>query len=407
MNSRITLIILFVSLSIGGQTLRQDVVDDGFTWFEAHSTTELTGNNTPTATGWTLKIWVRVLGEYPNGTKLRFVVFKSATQLFTVTCDTYAYRKGPSDLDESFARTAECWQNRAATKETGEIDVAVYVIPGGGGGERLVRKYRIDVRTVGRVPPGQGAGTEAPRYFINRHHEAPLAFVSLRPAGYVPYFDVSERPERTNENLIDLYFPLSPSDVGKNIPYGQLNCSVNGRALSFPGPMPYATQVSATLPRWYREVHQDRLAPKYKTGMPYEEEIRFQMVRMVLPLTWGRVRAGNRLAIEDFIGAWQCSVGNNDRIWRTFRWNSGVDGLPKPHPEQMGNVALGYNTYLLETGIPAGGSELDGRLAGPSASLFYGIGWRSPEGKAMAAQVPQKGEPFPVPSSGPGAKLVR
>lgn len=403
MKTYFTIIILFAALGIAGQTRRQDVVDDGFTWFEAYSTTELTGNNIPTATGWTLKFWVRVIGEYPNGTKLRFVASKGGAQLFSVTCDTYAYRKGPSDVDESFARTAECWQSRAATKETGEVDVAVYVLPGGGN-ERLVRTYRVDVRSVGRVPPGQGAGAEPPRYYINRHNEAPVAFIALRPAGYIPYFDVSERPERTDENLIDLYFPLSPSDLGKNIPYGQLSCTVNGKALSLPGPVPYATQVSATLPRWYREIHQDRLAPRYRTGMPYEEEIRFQMVRMILPLTWGGKRAGNRLAIEDYKGAWQCSIGNNGQVWRTFRWNSGADGLPKPHAEQIGNVALGYNTYLLETEIPAGGSELDGRLSGPSATFFYGNGWKSPEGKAMAGRVPQKGNPFPVPSSGSPSK---
>ncbi len=395
----ITIIVLLVSLSVSGQSRRQDVVDDAFTWFEAYSTTELTGNNIPTATGWTLKFWVRVLGDYPNGARLRFVASKSGAQLFSVSCETYAYRRGPSDLDESFARTAECWQNRAATKETGEIDVAVYVV--GGDGERLIRKYRIDVRSVGRVPPGQGAGTEPPRYFINRHNEAPVAFISLRPAGYIPYFDVSERPERTDENLIDLYFPLSPSDIGRNIPYGQLNCSVNGKPLSFPGPMPYATQVSATLPRWYREIHQDRLAPKYKAGMPHEEEIRFQMVRMILPLTWGRARAGNRLALEDFKGDWVCTIGNASGIWRTLRWRVGANGLPELHPEQRGNVNLGYNTYLLDTEIPAGGSVLDERLSGPSASLFYGQPWTTPEGKAMAARVPKKGNQFPIPSNQP------
>jgi len=394
--------VLLITAASMTAAARQDLVDDGFTWFEAYSTSELTGNNIPTATGWTLKSWVRVIGEYRNGTKLRFAVSKSGVQLFSVLCDTMVYRKTANDLDESFARTAECWQNRAATKETGDIDVAVHVRDGGGETERLLRNYRISVRTVARVPSGQGAGTEPPRYYIDRHGEAPVSFLFLRPTGYVPYFDVSERPERALENLIEFYFPLSPSDIGKNIPLGQLDCSVNGKALTFPGPMPYATQVSATLPRWYREVHQDRLAPRYRTGMPYEEEIRFQMVRMILPLTWGRTRAGNRLAIEDFKGAWQCAVGNNGQTWRIFRWNSGTDGLPKPHAEQTGNVVLGYNTFLLDTEIPAGGSELDGRLAGPSGSLFYGIGWKSAEGKAMAGRVPQKGRPFPVPSTAQG-----
>ncbi|MBK7708596.1 MAG: hypothetical protein IPJ30_23255 [Acidobacteria bacterium] len=92
--------------------------------------------------------------------------------------------------------------------------------------------------------------------------------------------------------------------------------------------MPYATQVVATLPRWYHEIHQDRLTPKYKAGLPYEEEIRFQMVRMTLPLTWGNVRDTNRLALEDYKGNWVCTVGKDNEVWRTLRWTVVAKGLP-------------------------------------------------------------------------------
>lgn len=383
---------------------RQDVVDDGFTWFEAFSTTELTGNNIPTATGWTLKYWVRVIGEYPNASGLRFVVSKAGRQVFSTRCDALVYRRSRNDVDESFLRTAECWQSKSATKETGEFDVQVFVVNGQTQQEKLVRTYRIDVRTVGRVPTGQGAGVDPPRYYINRHNEAPAAFVFLRPAGYIPYFDVSQRPERSGANQIELYFSLSPSDIGKNIPLGELNCSVNGRKIAMPGPMPYATQTSSTLPRWYREIHQDRLAQKFKAGMPYEEEIRFQLVRMTLPLTWGNVRDSNRVALEDNRGAWVCTIGSGTEIWRTLRWKIGENGQPDLHPEQRGNVNLGYNTFFVEMEIPPGGSVLDGRLNGPSTSFFYGQPWTTAEGRAMAAKVPKRNNPFPVPSNQTGGK---
>jgi hypothetical protein len=71
--------IIFISLNAFSQT-RQDVVDDGFTWFEAFSTTELTGNNIPTSTGWTLKFWVRVIGNYLNGSGFNFVVSKAGKE---------------------------------------------------------------------------------------------------------------------------------------------------------------------------------------------------------------------------------------------------------------------------------------------------------------------------------------
>lgn len=382
---------------------RQDTVDDGFTWFEAFSTTELTGNNVPTATGWTLKYWVRVIGDYPNASGLNFVVSKAGKTVFSTRCQALVYRRSGNDVDESFMRTAECWQSKSATKETGEFDVQVYTVNGDTKQEKLVRTYKIDVRTVGRVPPGQGAGTEPPRYYINRHNESPVAFIFLRPSGYIPYFDVAERPERSGANHVELHFSLSPSAAGKNIPQGELNCSVEGKRLAMPGPMPYATQTVSTLPRFYREIHQDRLAAKFKAGMPYEDGIRFQMVRMTLPLTWGSVRDTNRLALEDYKGNWECTIGKGADVWRTLRWKVGANGMPEIHAEQRGNVNLGYNTFLIDAEIPAGGSVLDERLAGASNSFFYGQSWTTAEGRAMAARVPKKGNPFPVPSNQPNA----
>ncbi|MBK8810108.1 MAG: hypothetical protein IPN69_05175 [Acidobacteria bacterium] len=398
--AKLTVAVLLLTLSAFAQN-RQDIVDDGFTWFEAYSTTELQGNNIPTATGWTLKYWVRVIGNYPDGSGLKFVVTKAGRTVFSTRCGAWAYRKTANDVDESFLRTAECWQGKSATKETGEFEVGVFVVNGATNQEQFVRTYKIDVRTVARVPSGQGAGTDPPRYYINRHNEAPVSFIFVRPSGYIPYFDVSERPERSGANHVELHFSLSPSDVGKNIPHGELRCTVNGKALSMPGPMPYATQVVATLPRWYREIHQDRLTPKYKAGLPYEEEIRFQMVRMTLPLTWGNVRDTNRLALEDYKGNWVCTVGKDNEVWRTLRWTVVAKGLPELHPEQRGNINLGYNTYLVDTEIPTGGSLLDERLNGPSAALFYGQPWTTTDGRAMAARVPKKGNPFPIPSNQP------
>ncbi len=198
------------------QTRRQDVVDDGFTWFEAYSTTELTGNNIPTATGWTLKYWVRVIGNYPNGSGLNFVVSKAGKPVFSTQCGAWVYRRSGNDVDESFMRTAECWQSKSATKETGEFEVKVFTVNGDTKQEKLVRTYKIDVRPIARVPQAQAAGNEPPRYIINRHNEAAVGFIFLRPTGYIPYFDVAERPDRSGENLIEFHFSLSPSEEGNN-----------------------------------------------------------------------------------------------------------------------------------------------------------------------------------------------
>ncbi len=165
-----------------------------------------------------------------------------------------------------------------------------------------------------------------------------------------------------------------------------------------PGPMPYADQAVSQTVRWYQEIYQDRIAPKFKAGMPYQEEIRFQMVKLQMPLTWGKIRDSNRLALEDYPENWECSLMNNGEIWRTWRWKIGANGMPETHAEQKGNINLGYNTFLVNTEIPVGGSVLDARLTGASQNLFYGQPWTSAEGKAMANKVPKKGNPYPIPS---------
>ena len=393
--------IILLTLSAFSQS-RQDVVDDGFTWFEAFSTTELTGNNIQTATGWTLKYWVRVIGNYPDGSSLNFVVSKAGKQVFSTRCEAWAYRKTTNDVDESFLRTAECWQGKSVTKETGEFEVKVFTVDGNTKAEKLVRTYKIDVRPIARVQSGQGTGFEPPRYIINRHNEAPVGFIFLRPTGYIPYFDVAQRPDRSGENLIEFHFSLSPSEEGIVPPHGEAACTVDGKPVPMPGPLPYATQAVSKYEFFHQEIYQDRLAPKYKAGMPYEDKIRFQMVKMSFPVTWRKTRE-NRPALEEFKGNWECKIGAKNVVWRTIRFKVGANGMPELHPEQRGNVNLGYNTFLIDMEIPTGGSLLDGRLTGVSTSFFYGQPWTTAEGKAMANRVPKKGNPFPVASNSPNA----
>jgi hypothetical protein len=395
----LAVVILFAALVLPAFGARQDLVDDGFTWFEAFAVSENTGvNQAPVAMGWTLKYWVRVIGNYPNGSGLKFVVSKGGREVFSTNCQTYAYRKSGNDVDESFMRTAECWQGKSVTKETGEFEVQVFTVNGDTKAEKMVRTYKIDVRPIMRVPSGQQPGNEPPRYIVNRHNEAPVAFIFLRPTNYIPYFDVTDRPDRSGENLIELHFSLSPSDEGVVPPHGEVACTANGSPVPMPGPLPYATQAVSKYERRYREIHQDRLTPKYKAGLPYEEEISFEMVKTSLPITWRKTRE-NRPAIETYKGNWECKILTKGVVWRTIRFKVGPNGLPELHPEQRGNINLGYNTYLIDMEIPAGGSFLDKRLAGPSNSFFYGQPWTSAEGKAMTARVPTKGTPFPIASN--------
>jgi hypothetical protein len=45
-----------------------------------------------------------------------------------------------------------------------------------------------------------------------------------------------------------------------------------------------------TTSRDYQEIHTDRLAPEFKRGSEYKEEINFRQCYVVLPLTWSSGR---------------------------------------------------------------------------------------------------------------------
>lgn len=383
---------------------RQGVLDDGFTWFEAVNGEALGPNNIPVSTGWYLKINLRVFGEYPNRSAFKVVVSRAGKPIATTRCETGRYSNTNGALDESYMNTVDCWRKDTATKEIGLFDVQVFTVNGNTDEEKLVRTYKIDVKTVNRVRSGQEAGLAPPQYYINRHNEAPVSWVQLRPREYTHYLARDSRPERSGANQVEFFYSLSPSEVGKNLPHGYMRCSVNGKRLEMPGPSPFSDQAISRREIFYTVTHQDRIAPKYQRGTEYQDEIGFHIVRLVAPLTWGKGpnRWENRLSLDDLPGSWECSLMNNGDVWRTWKFTV-ANGRPAMHPEQNGNVNLAYNSYLVDMVIPAAGSALDKRLGGPSGGLFYGQPWTSAEGKAMAARVPKLGNLFPVPSNSPNA----
>ncbi len=383
---------------------RQGVLDDGFTWFEAVNGEALGPNNIPVSTGWYLKINLRVFGEYPNRSAFKVVVSRAGKPIATTRCETGRYSNTNGALDESYMNTVDCWRKDTATKEIGLFDVQVFTVNGNTDEEKLVRTYKIDVKTVNRVRSGQEAGLAPPQYYINRHNEAPVSWVQLRPREYTHYLARDSRPERSGANQVEFFYSLSPSEVGKNLPHGYMRCSVNGKRLEMPGPSPFSDQAISRREIFYTVTHQDRIAPKYQRGTEYQDEIGFHIVRLVAPLTWGKGpnRWENRLSLDDLPGSWECSLMNNGDVWRTWKFTV-ANGRPAMHPEQNGNINLAYNSYLVDMVIPAAGSALDKRLGGPSSGLFYGQPWTSAEGKAMAARVPKLGNLFPVPSNSPNA----
>ena len=141
--------------------------DNRITWFEAVNGEALGGNNIPYSTGWYLKINLKVLGEYPNRSAFKIVVSKGGKAIGATRCETGIYINKNNALDESYMSTGDCWKKDTATKEIGEFEVKIFTVNGDTDAEKLVRTYKIDVRTVNRVRSGQEAGLSPPQYFIN------------------------------------------------------------------------------------------------------------------------------------------------------------------------------------------------------------------------------------------------
>ncbi|MEQ1641872.1 MAG: hypothetical protein ABL959_00340 [Pyrinomonadaceae bacterium] len=381
-----------ISKTAGG-----NYVDDGFTWFEAVGFQEYV-NGAPVTLGWALKSSIRLIGEFPKRSAFKMVVARAGKPVTSTRCEGY-----PTNSNGvSFLWAVECWKKDTATKEIGKFDVQVFAINGDTDAETLVRTYKIDVLEAARVRGGTTNSTpDAPHYYISRHAEAPVSFLFLRPRLTFSYVGWGDRSPTKDANTVEIYYNLSPTKEGKGVPHGYLRCSVDGKRLEMPGPQPYADQAVSSTDRRYEVIYTDRLAAQYKAGTEFRDPVEFTQVRLVLPLTFGEGRNTNRLSMGDYPGRWECSLMNNGEAWRTWRWNVGRDGMPEMHAEQRGNVNLFYNTYLIDTEIPAAGTILDKRLVPISLTegLFYGHKWTTAEGKAMAAKVPTKGSPAPIPSN--------
>ena len=74
-------------------------------------------------------------------------------------------------------------------------------------------------------------------------------------------------------------------------------------------------------------VYTDRIAPQYKRGSAYREDMRFRIYRALLPLYSGEARYSKPpMKIEDNPGKWECQIVANGQKLRTLRWEVGSDG---------------------------------------------------------------------------------
>ena len=379
------------------------VIDDGYTFFRLRGKKDYVDGK-PIDQGWSLLSYLRVVGpSMPQHSSFKIVVTKAGQALATARCEGSIPVVPVNQARPPFLpMTGYCYDDKQLVKGEGKFGVVVYFVNGDDDSERLVRNYEIDVHKVDRV---RGSVTnpqpDVPNYYVSRHSEVLSSVIYLRPAGAEPYV-VDTRPDTFGENRVEIVYNVSTTDEGQGIggENSFMRCMVDGQKIELKNDRVRNNHPTS---RDYQEIHTDRLSAEFKRGTEYRDEINFRQYYVVLPLTWGRQGMyQNFTKLEEHPGRWECTYREGVNVVRTWRWTVRPDGSVAPHPEEASSgLTLFPGGHLVETEIPAGGSFVDKRLypAAVQAGFIYGHKWQSPEGKAMAAGVPAKGKPWPVPST--------
>ncbi len=390
------------SVGMSGGKDRQNVMDDGFTFFEARPVTERSDKyNGDISKGWTMRAHLRAFGTFPQKSGFNIVVSKNGKALSKMYCEGKTYRKSEdqdprtkNSPDDDYVMTdpnSGCYDEKKFVAESGNFDVQVFAVNGDTDQEKLLRTYKIEVKEAKNIRPGNLPGITD--YFIQRHAEASASILYLRPAqgsgGTMKSNYQKITGGTTLKGNVDILFNVAMTTNSINfsgVPY--VRCSVNGERLTF-------QQEGQVKEAWVRgdnvKWERDGKAPQF---------LGFYQYWLNLPIVWNG--GGGNSANPDMTrntGNWECELRNKNETIRKFKWTVGRNGFPEEHAEQKnGNVNLAYGGFLIETEIPAHDNSIEERLMPmPNAGLFYGIPWKTEEGKKMAAGVPKVGEPYFIP----------
>ncbi len=176
------------SSGMSGGKNRQNVIDDGYTFFDATPVTERSEKyRGDIAKGWTLTSYLRAFGTYPDSSGFSVVVSKAGKTLAKFSCEAKVYRKADdyspnaknAPDDDYIMVNQGCTDRNKFVAGTGKFDVQVYSINGDNDEEKLLRTYKIDVHEAKKVRPGNIPGVSD--FYIQRHAEATASILYLRP----------------------------------------------------------------------------------------------------------------------------------------------------------------------------------------------------------------------------------
>lgn len=344
--------------------------DDGYTLFSAvNKPTTANGKRT---SHWFLQAALRCFGSAPAYSTFKIVVEKNGKPV--ATGQREAQRVAGS---EPFL-IALALETEQELPGPGLYTVKVFVRDGDTKREYLARTHTIE---VGAVRFGDQS-----ELVVSRHGEVLDSILYLRGSRY-PTYHQRGRGAVQAQRSVELSFWLSPT-VDSAFHQGRCKLTVDGKTVM--------TELNGILQdRTPAEVALNQLW-RYSTS----EYLRFQQVSLILPLDWSHAPSPQKspfVNLSDHPGKWEVEYSVEGKPVRTWRFTVSPDGTIAPHPEQSAGLSLAKNAYLIETLIPSGGSAFDARLVPTAAAHggFYGLPWKTSEGRALAQSLPSKGSAWP------------
>jgi len=375
--------------------------DDGFTFYETENHQGSEGGRRIDE-GWALRGHFRVFGTVPRRSQFHMVI-KNGNQTVGETRCEVSY-ESRNDAAITFF-TTNCIDRNQRISVAGRLTVEVHLLDAGTGEEHLLRTHTINVLAATRV---RGNGDpDAPLHYVDRNSEVLGTVLHLQPMGSESYMGATGQGQRRcgNCNRVTLVMNAHPDyDHGSISSRTNLRCEVDGRAIEMQD-----DQITGAQVRMVHVVHSHGRARRQEGE---QEQVAFRQFHLTLPLNFDRAitaqvqsrardprrRDSRQAYINDHPGRWSCAWRDGTTVLRTWSWTVGTNGRIAPHPETVGgHLTFGPNAFLISTALPSGGSVYDTRLHRESVmqSAFYGWGWSTDAGRAMAAAVADFGAAAP------------
>ena len=219
--------------------------------------------------GWYLKPKLTFKGSISQRSAARIVVKKNGKQLSNLRCE----------IEDG--RVFRCDDKTKEVRELGMLDVEITFIDGDTDEPRELRTYKIDVRRTERF-------NDYADYFVQRHPDVAVAYLSLEGRNSWEY---SKRNDSLFEGDTDLFLNtvISRDHEAKYSGDPFLRCTVNGQPFKLAKSNVKFSQIDGSVFA--------RFESRYKTGSKkgsvYKDYLKFDKVRMVLPLSLGKAKNTN------------------------------------------------------------------------------------------------------------------